>query len=154
MSLRHEISAQIHHYYFYKKRNKNYNKIFEIVEKLNSFNIKELSGEELDEIEFIKNKICSFILNLKISKKYKKDLNKSIWNEKDNDIFLSKLKDIFSKSAKYIEKKIKQVDSKVILSKKLMEKSTIPTAFERKDYLDFYYHDPIIDLFKDAEDYF
>jgi hypothetical protein len=152
-SLKHEISAQIHHYYFYKKRNKDYSKIFNIIHKLKEFKIKELSKDEIDEIELLKSKVFNFILDLKINKKYKKDLNHSLWKENNNIVFLEKLNDIFIKSSLYIEKKIKQVDSKIELNEN-DNYSSVPTAFDRKDYLDFYYYDPIIDLLKDIEELF
>jgi hypothetical protein len=94
---------------------------------------------------------------LNLPKKYKNDLKQSLWNDSDVNSFLIKLKKLCEKSVKIIQKKIKQVD------KKVNEKYTytidfntyisIPQLFDRKNYLDFYYFDPIHKIFNDIKEF-
>ena len=147
-SLKHEISAQIHHYYFYKKRNKTYNKIFNNIDELKQFKIFNITTEN-DEICLIRTVVYNNIKSLKINNKYKRDLNKSLWNEKNNDMFIIKLRELFLESVEYTERKIKQVDDKIIQLLENHNNSSISTIFDRLDYLDFHHYSPIFYLFEE-----
>jgi hypothetical protein len=54
---------------------------------------------------------------LSSNKKYKNDINKSIWNESDIYIFLDNFKKIMEYKLKWINKKINLVDKKIEDSK-------------------------------------
>lgn len=149
-TLKHEISAKIHQYHYYKKLNKKYNKVFDNIIDLKNWNNKTLlTKDEEDELDIIKKMIYNYIKNSKIDKiepnrKYIKNLNASLWNEKDNILFLYKLKIYFKDSVNYIEKKIKQIDNR-----EEYKNETISSIFDKKDYMKFYLNEPLIDFFND-----
>ena len=135
-------------YYFYKKRNKTYNKIFNNIDELKQFKIFNITTEN-DEICLIRTVVYNNIKSLKINNKYKRDLNKSLWNEKNNDMFIIKLRELFLESVEYTERKIKQVDDKIIQLLENHNNSSISTIFDRLDYLDFHHYSPIFYLFEE-----
>lgn len=112
LSLDHEIYAQVHQYYLYRKSNMNYDKIFDIIDKLENFEIKSLT--KLDEIEL--NKIKEYVLNsLKNDKNtsYIINVDNSFWNEGVNSIFLIELKNHFKMKSNLLLKKIKRIDNRL-----------------------------------------
>ena len=111
-SLSHEISAQLHQYYMYKKSNKEYKKIEEIKNLLSNFKVKKLNKDEENELEYVKNHILGSIRYFTDNKKYKKDILGSIWS-KNNDDFLIDLYDLIDKKLKWIDKKVKLINSKL-----------------------------------------
>ena len=113
-SLSHELSAQLHQYYMYKKIGKEYEKIDDIRNLLKNFHIKlDLDKSEELEINLIKEYIIKSISFYSNNKKYNKHILKSIWSETDNNKFLVKLSDIIKNKLIWIDKKIKLVDSKI-----------------------------------------
>ena len=115
-SLSHELSAQLHQYFFFKKKNEDYKKLKEIKSFLNSFEIRQLDDKEYEEIKLIKNHILNSIKYYSNNKKYKNDILKSLWNEEDVDLFLKKLSSIIEYKVKWIDKKIKLIDKIPILN--------------------------------------
>lgn len=113
-SLSHELSAQLHQYYMYKINNKKYNKINDIKELLNNFKIKDLDEDEEKELNYIKKHIFNSISYYTTNKKYKKNISSSIWN-KNNVDFLKGLAELTKRKLKWIDKKIKLIDSKLII---------------------------------------
>ena len=111
-SLSHELSAQIHQYYMYKREDKDYSKLKDIIKLLDNFYIKSLDKEENIELDFIKTHILNSIKFYTKNKKYEKDISKSIWIESNRE-FLNKLSDIIKIKLKWLYKKIKLVDSKI-----------------------------------------
>lgn len=111
-SLSHELSAQLHQYYFYKKNNKDYKRIKDIKDLLFKFKIKQLDKIEYKEIETIKNHILNSIKYYSNNKNYIKDIEISLWNN-DVELFLDKLSDILKYKVKWIDKKIKLIDKKI-----------------------------------------
>ena len=115
-SLSHEISAQLHQYYLYRRSGKDYKRLEEIKIKLHSFKVKKLTEKESEELILIKNEFINSIKYFTTNKKYLKNIEKSIWSESDLNRFLEKLKELFDRRVKYIDKKIKLVDSKFIIN--------------------------------------
>lgn len=111
-SLSHELSAQLHQYYFYKKNNKDYKRIKDIKDLLFKFKIKQLDKIEYKEIETIKNHILNSIKYYSNNKNYIEDIEISLWNN-DVELFLDKLSDILKYKVKWIDKKIKLIDKKI-----------------------------------------
>lgn len=112
-SLSHELSAQLHQYFLYKKNDKIYPRIFDIRKSLSNFYIKDdLSDIEIREIDLIKKHIINSILYLTKNKNYIKHVKKSIWY-KDIQPFLSELKIIFNEKVKWLDEKVKKIDSRV-----------------------------------------
>jgi len=139
-SLSHELSAQLHQYYFYKKKNKDYKKIENIKQLLSSFSIKKLNDDELKELIKIKNHILNSIDFYSTNKKYKKDISKSLWNESNIDIFLNKLSDIVKNKVKWIVKKMKIIDSKILKDDEIRYDETIslPTNWDDHENVEKY----------------
>lgn len=111
-SLDHELYAQIHQYYYYKKEDRNYDKIYTIIDNLFNFKIKKLNSLENIELDNIKK----FILKaLKKDKNinYVKNVDDSFWDIEDNEDFLKELKIYFNKKANKIKKKIKIIDNRL-----------------------------------------
>lgn len=111
-SLSHELSAQLHQYYFYKKNNKDYKRIKDIKDLLFKFKIKQLDKIEYKEIKTIKNHILNSIKYYSNNKNYIEDIEISLWNN-DVELFLDKLSDILKYKVKWIDKKIKLIDKKI-----------------------------------------
>lgn len=112
-SLSHELSAQLHQYYMYKKNGKDYKKIKDIRDLLYTFKIKQLDDIEYKEIEKIKNHILNSIKYYSNNKNYIKDIEISLWNDNDVDSFINKLSNILKYKVDWIDKKIKLVDKKI-----------------------------------------
>lgn len=113
-SLSHELSAQLHQYYIYKIDDREYKKLDEIKNLLNNFKIKELDSDESNELEYVKKHILGSIKYFTNNKNYKKDIKSSIWN-KNNEDFLIGLSNLIKYKLKWIDKKIKLIDSKKMI---------------------------------------
>ena len=113
-SLSHELSAQLHQYYIYKIDDREYKKLDEIKNLLNNFKIKELDSDEANELEYVKRHILGSIICEIFNKNYKKDIKSSIWN-KNNEDFLNGLSNLIKYKLKWIDKKIKLIDSKKMI---------------------------------------
>lgn len=110
ISLSHEIYSQLQQYYFYKKDNLKYQKIEKIIEDLDNFRIKtNLSDNEISEISNLKRFIIRGLKN-NVNIKYRKDVDKSFWNEKDIHLFLYELKKYFKQKSDLIKSKVKKID--------------------------------------------
>lgn len=137
-SLSHEISAQIHQYYLYKVNKKDYIRLNNIKNILSKFNVKQLTNEEDKELIFIKEHIKKSIEFYTKNKNYKNNIEKSIWNENDNIVFLNKLKDLFNKKVKWIDKKVKLINNKIDEEKIIRYDQTIslPSNWDEHDIND------------------
>jgi len=110
ISLSHEIYSQLQQYYFYKKDNLRYEKVEKIIRDLNNFQIKnELSDSEISELSNLKKFIVRGLKNNN-NIKYKKDVDKSFWNEEDIYSFLYELKQYFKQKSDLLGLKIKKID--------------------------------------------
>lgn len=113
-SLTHELSAQLHQYYLYKKDNRDYYKLDNILKLLSNFYVKDdLTPDEEGELEFVREHILKGIQYYTTNKKYKKDILNSIWSKKSNIEFIIGLSDIIEEKIKWMEKKRKLIDSKI-----------------------------------------
>lgn len=110
-SLSHELSAQLHQYYIYKIDDKEYKRLDDIKNLLSNFKIKELDIDESKELDYIKHHILNSIKYFTTNKNYKADIESSIWN-KNNKEFLNGLSNIVNYKLKWIDKKIKLINSK------------------------------------------
>lgn len=128
-SLEHEISAQIHQYYLYRRYDKDYQKLYKIKNILNNFKYKELVDLENSEINFIKKQVINSLRYYSDVKFYKKDIKKSIWFIEDNNIFLSELNKIFKKRIKWIDKKINLIEGKLKDTDIIYETVSLPSSF-------------------------
>jgi len=136
-SLSHEISAQLHQYYLYKTNHKNYDKLNDIKKLLSSFMIKnDLNEEESEELNLIKQHILGSIKFYTTNKEYKKNISKSLWNENDNNIFLNKLFDLVKVRIKWIDKKLKLIDSKFNKPITYHETISLPSNWDDHDLND------------------
>jgi hypothetical protein len=109
-SLPHEIYSQLQQYYFYKKDNFKYSKIEEIMNDLNHFKIKSnLNEYEIVEISNLKKFILRGLKNNN-NTKYKKDADKSLWNENDIHKFLHKLDEYFKNKSTLMKDKVDKID--------------------------------------------
>jgi hypothetical protein len=133
-SLSHELSAQLHQYYIYKKEGREYKYLENIKELLSKFNIKKLDSLENSELDFLKTHILNSINYYTTSKKYKKSVNKSLW-VKNNSDFLNELKILIDKKLNWLDKKIKLIDKKIIID--YSETFTYYGNLERHKYLEF-----------------
>jgi hypothetical protein len=113
-SLSHELSAQLHQYYIYKIDDREYKRLDEIKKLLYNFKIKELDTKESNELEYVKKHILNSIKYFTNNKNYKKDIESSIWN-KNNEDFLNGLYNMIKYKLKWIDKKIKLINSKKII---------------------------------------
>lgn len=134
-SLSHELSAQLHQYYMYKRAGKSYTKLDDIKRMISSFDIKELSEDEDKGLSFLKKHIVESIRYFTTNKKYEKDISNSIWTL-DNTSFLTKLKLLLDSKIKWLNKKIKMIDSKVEIN--YSETFTFYGNLEDFEYLDCY----------------
>lgn len=118
-SLRNEISSNLHQYYDYKKYNKNYNELFNIINDLKSFDINKLNIDDnfIKELNSVRNHIYNSIKYFITNKYYLKDLNSGLWKNEinENNImeFLLDLKELFNISINYINKKIILINNKL-----------------------------------------
>lgn len=137
-SLSHELSAQLHQYYLYKLNNKNYNRLDTIEKIIKGFKIINLSKEQIGDVYLIKNHMYNSIKYLSTNKKYLRNLDNSIWNEKDIYVFLNKLKSILDKKVNWISKKKNLIDGKIKDSKIIRydENTTLPHNWEFYDILE------------------
>lgn len=113
-SLSHELSAQLHQYYIYKIDDREYKKLDEIKNLLNNFKIKELDSDESNELEYVKKHILGSIKYFTNNKNYKKNIKSSIWN-KNNEDFLNGLSNLIKYKLKWIDKKIKLINSRKMI---------------------------------------
>ena len=113
-SLSHELSAQLHQYYIYKIDGREYKRLDEIRNLLTNFKIKELDSDESKELDYVKGHILNSIKYFTNNKNYKKNIESSIWN-KNNEDFLNGLSDLIQLKLKWIDKKIKLIDSKKMI---------------------------------------
>lgn len=152
ISLSHEIYSQLQQYYFYKKDNLNYNKIDNIQKNLENFIIKpNLDEYEVSEISNMKKFIIKGLKD-NDNKKYKNDVDKSIWNEEDLSTFLIKLKQYFKEKSDLIKSKIEKIEDEFNLDKKIEETFgewiSLPSDFENMTINDFdLVDDIIVDVF-------
>jgi hypothetical protein len=137
-SLSHEISAQLHQYYLYKSKNKNYKKIDDILGELKSFNSKKLTMDESSEIDLIKKHLIGSIKFHTTNKKYLKKIDKSIWSISSNIDFLEKFKSLLNDRVKWVNKKIKMIDKKIESCKNIRYDETIflPSDWDNHDFYD------------------
>lgn len=133
-SLSHELSAQLHQYYIYRKEGREYKYLENIKELLSKFNIKKLDSLENSDLDFLKTHILNSINYYTTNKKYKKSVNKSLW-VKDNPGFLNELKILINKKLNWLDKKIKLIDKKIIID--YSETFTYYGDLERYKYLEF-----------------
>lgn len=133
-SLSHELSAQLHQYYMYKKDDIEYKKIYDIKKFISNLNIKKLNDKEDTELTYIKNNILESIKYYTTNKNYIKYISNSIWI-KDNNQFLIELSKLMNKKIKWIDKKIKLIDSKII---DYSETFTYYGELDDYKYLEFY----------------
>jgi len=154
-SLSHEIYAQIHQYYFYKKEGKEYKRIFDIAQKLKEFETKPLSDIENIEINNIKKYILESLKRDVVNKKYLNDISLSIWTEQNNDLFLLELKKLFTKRFELYNRKVSKIDKKLSISleesvKESIDKwKSLPSNFDiMKLDIDF-----ISDILSDIDDF-
>jgi len=107
---------------------------------LSYFSIKKLNDDELKELIKIKNHILNSIDFYSTNKKYKKDISKSLWNESNIDIFLNKLSDIVKNKVKWIVKKMKIIDSKILKDDEIRYDETIslPTNWDDHENVEKY----------------
>jgi hypothetical protein len=116
-SLRHEIASQLQQYYDYKKNDKEYNHIFDIINDLKNFTVTNINDKFIYELNQVRQHIYNSIKIYATNKYYLKDLDKSLWKnkiDKDNvSDFIIELRSLFLKGVKYIEKKIKLINSKL-----------------------------------------
>jgi hypothetical protein len=147
-SLSHEMYSQLQQYYFYKKDKLEYNKISQITDKLSKFEVKKrLTENEIIEISNLKRIILKG-LNNNDNIKYKKNVNKSFWNEEDNYIFLSELNKYFKKKSNLIKLKIKKIDKEFNLDEKINDSlnnwTSLPTNYDELELNHFDILDSII----------
>jgi gamma-glutamylcyclotransferase (GGCT)/AIG2-like uncharacterized protein YtfP len=137
-SLSHELSAQLHQYYLYKVDNREYKRLDDIENLLKNFNIKNLTNDEKVEISLIQNHTYNAIKYLSKNNKYLKDIKSSIWNEKDIDKFLIKIKNIIDLKVKWINKKKALINLKINESKLIRydNNTTLPQDWEFYDILE------------------
>jgi hypothetical protein len=111
-SLSHELSAQLHQYYIYKIDGREYKRLNDIKNLLSNFKIKNnLDNDEMVELDYLKYHILNSIKYFTNNKNYKKDIEDSIWN-KNNVEFLNGLSNLIKYKLKWIDKKIKLINSK------------------------------------------
>jgi hypothetical protein len=141
-SLSHEIYSQLRQYYIYQLDDKNYLKINQIIDDLKNFNVKEdLSDEEILDINLFRNLILRNLKHEIKNKKYLNNIEKSLWNEEDVNLFLSKLKDKFHKQSLLLHKKKKKIDKSFKMNENYY---SLPTNFEEMEINHFYRLDDII----------
>jgi len=121
---------------------KNYLKVaqeIEIIKNiLENFLIKQdLTEEENLELDFLKNHILNSIKFYTTNKNYNKDILNSLWNENNNIKFLNKLSNIIKNKLKWIDRKIKLINSK-INDIKYDETSTYYGELKDYKYIEFF----------------
>ncbi len=91
----------------------------------------------MGDVYLIKNHMYNSIKYLSTNKKYLKNLDNSIWNEKDIYVFLNKLKSILDKKVYWVSKKKKLIDGKIEDTKIIRydENVTLPHNWELYDIL-------------------
>ena len=118
-SLSHEIYSQLQQYYFYKKDDLKYPKIEKIIGDLDDFVIKtNLSDNEISELLNLKNFIVKGLKN-NSNVKYRKDVDKSFWNENDIYLFLDGLNKYFKQKSDTIKSKVKKIDRELNFESKI-----------------------------------
>ena len=124
LSLEHELSAQLHEYFINgKKYGKKYDKIFQIRNMINDFNIYdiEINDETIKELNYIReeylgsveyNKSKHINYNHTINSKWKTEITADNKNS-----FFKMLDNRFKKAVLFLDKKITLIDSKVLEEK-------------------------------------
>lgn len=135
-SLPHELSAQLHQYYLYKINDREYKKIEQILNLLKNFKIKNLSNSEDREISFIKKHILNSIEFYTDNENYLSDINRSLWNINNNDLFLIEFIKLINKRIKWVNKKIVLIDNKLSSKNEIKYNETIflPSNWDDHDY--------------------
>lgn len=149
ISLSHEIYSQLQQYYFYKNDNLKYQKIEKIIRDLDNFQIKtDLSDNEISEISNLKKFIIRGLKNNK-NDKYKKDIDKSFWNESDIYLFLDGLKKYFKQKSDLMKLKIKKIDRELNFENKINDSLdvwiSLPTNLDKINHFNII-DDIIIDV--------
>ena len=147
-SLSHEIYSQLQQYYFYKKDSFEYQKIEKIIKDLDNFQIKNnLSDNEILEISNLKDYIVKGLKNNN-NIKYKKDVDKSFWNENDIYLFLDGLNKYFKHKSDLIKSKMKKINKELDFGGKINDSLntwiSLPTDFEKTKINHFDIIDDII----------
>jgi hypothetical protein len=147
-SLSHEIYSQLQQYYFYKKDDLKYPKIEKIIGDLDDFVVKtNLSDNEISELLNLKNFIVKGLKN-NSNVKYRKDVDKSFWNENDIYLFLDGLNKYFKQKSDTIKSKVKKIDRELNFESKINDSLDIwislPTNFEKTKINNFDIIDSII----------
>lgn len=147
-SLSHEIYSQLQQYYFYRKDDLKYPKIEKIIGDLDDFVIKtNLSDNEISELLNLKNFIVKGLKN-NSNVKYRKDVDKSFWNENDIYLFLDGLNKYFKQKSDTIKSKVKKIDRELNFESKINDSLDIwislPTNFEKTKINNFDIIDSII----------
>jgi hypothetical protein len=147
-SLSHEIYSQLQQYYFYKKDDLKYPKIEKIIGDLDDFAVKtNLSDNEISELLNLKNFIVKGLKN-NSNVKYRKDVDKSFWNENDIYLFLDGLNKYFKQKSDTIKSKVKKIDRELNFESKINDSLDIwislPTNFEKTKINNFDIIDSII----------
>jgi len=147
-SLSHEIYSQLQQYYFYKKDDLKYPKIEKIIGDLDDFVVKtNLSDNEILELLNLKNFIVKGLKN-NSNVKYRKDVDKSFWNENDIYLFLDGLNKYFKQKSDTIKSKVKKIDRELNFESKINDSLDIwislPTNFEKTKINNFDIIDSII----------
>jgi hypothetical protein len=132
-SLSHEIYSQLYQYFFYKKDGLDYNYIDKSINELNSFVIKDnLNDIEIIEINNIRKYILKSLRNSS-NKNYVRNVDKSLWNEDDIQIFLNKLSIYFKEKSELLKRKKNRIDRELDIDTKVKENMnnwiSLPTNF-------------------------
>lgn len=147
-SLSHEIYSQLQQYYFYRKDDLKYPKIEKIIGDLDDFVVKaNLNDNEISELLNLKKFIVKGLKN-NSNVKYKKDVDKSFWNENDIYLFLDGLNKYFKQKSDTIKSKVKKIDRELNFESKINDSLDIwislPTNFEKTKINNFDIIDSII----------
>lgn len=148
ISLSHEIYSQLQQYYFYKKDNIEYKRVEKVISDLDNFYVKDnLTNNEISEISNLKSFIVKGLKNNN-NDKYKKDVNKSFWNDDDIYSFLDKLNNYFKQKSNLIKSKIKKINDELNFENKINDSLdvwiSLPTNFEKMEINHFNIIDNII----------
>lgn len=137
-SLPHELSAQLHQYYLYKLKNKEYKKIEQILNLLKNFKNKKLTQEEENDISLIKKHLLNSINFYTDNKNYLSNSNKSLWTIDNNGVFLDEFLKLLDKRIKWVNKKIILINKKLTFTEEDIDYSeyiSLPTNWD--DHLHF-----------------
>lgn len=117
-SLKHEMNSQLHQYYDLKQKNVKYKDIYDIINKLDNFNISDIqiNNDTIKELNYVRDNYLKSLVYNKPNNLYVKNIN-TIWKKEiniNNIIdFLNMLNTIFKKSSEYLKRKIEKINTKV-----------------------------------------